>query len=159
MAAPPAGTIPTRPIPIPSAFSTWSAMPWRSCSRSATTRSAVARAWVSGPGSREVAGVVGQEAGSPVGPWSALTRPAIFRSMVLMSSPSAGAPGLPFNTANGASPPRRAMTDDELDAELAALPRPRKYYRNYQRTRGANEDMMHAPQGLHAVFTTCLHDK
>jgi len=110
-------------------------------------------------GYREVAAVVGHDAGSPVAAWSALIRPDIFRSMVLMSSPFAGAPGLPFNTANGASPPRRAMTDDELDAELAALPRPRKYYRNYQRTRGANDDMLHAPQGLHAFFRAYYHYK
>ena len=44
------------------------------------------------------------------------------------------------------------MTDDELDAELAKLNPPRKYYQNYQRTRGANDDMLHAPQGLHDFF-------
>jgi pimeloyl-ACP methyl ester carboxylesterase len=48
--------------------------------------------------------------------------------------------------------PRPAITDDELDAELAKLNPPRKYYQNYQRTRGANDDMLHAPQGLHAFF-------
>ena len=39
MAAPLAGTTRTTPIPIPSASSTWSAMPWGLCSRSATARS------------------------------------------------------------------------------------------------------------------------
>src|SRR5262249_61545857 len=63
------------------------------------------------------------------------------------------------NTASGAAPPRQAMTDDELDAELAKLPRPRKYYRNHQRTRGANDDMLHAPQGLHAFFRAYYHYK
>jgi pimeloyl-ACP methyl ester carboxylesterase len=48
--------------------------------------------------------------------------------------------------------PPKAVTDDELDAELAKLNPPRKYYQNYQRTRGANDDMLHAPQGLHAFF-------
>jgi len=110
-------------------------------------------------GYREVAAVVGHDAGSPVAAWSALIRPDMFRSVALMSSPFSGAPSLPFNTANGASPPRRAMTDDELDAELAALPRPRKYYRNYQRTRGANDDMLRAPQGLHAFFRAYYHYK
>jgi hypothetical protein len=42
--------------------------------------------------------------------------------------------------------PHPAFTDDELDAELAKLHRPRKYYQNYQRTRGANDGMLHAPQ-------------
>src|SRR5262249_35835563 len=68
-------------------------------------------------GYREAAAVVGHDAGSPVAAWCALVRPDIFRSVVLMSSPFPGAPALPFNTANGASPPQRAMTDDELDAE------------------------------------------
>src|SRR5882672_10041929 len=87
-------------------------------------------------GYRSVAAVVGHDAGSPVASWSALIRPDIFRSVVLMSSPFAGGPSLPFNIANGVAPPRLAPTDDELDAELARLPRPRKYYQNHQRTPG-----------------------
>src|SRR5207253_8877591 len=70
-------------------------------------------------GYREVAGVVGHDAGAPVAAWSALIRPDVFRTLTLMSSPFAGPPTLPFNTANGAAPPRPAPTDDELDAELA----------------------------------------
>src|SRR5262245_14256844 len=110
-------------------------------------------------GRRSVAGVVGHDAGSPVAAWSALIRPDIFKSVVLMSSPFAGVPSLPFDTANGAVPPRGAPDDDEIDAELAKLPRPRKYYQNYQRTRGANVDMLHAPQGLHAFFRAYYHYK
>jgi pimeloyl-ACP methyl ester carboxylesterase len=110
-------------------------------------------------GYRSVAAVVGHDAGSPVASWSALIRPDIFRSVALMSSPFAGAPSLPFNTANGAAPPRPAPSDDEFDAELAKLPRPRKYYQNYQRKPGANEDMLHAPQGLHAFFRAYYHYK
>src|SRR5215831_4840147 len=127
MAAPLAGTTPTTPIPLPSASSTWSAMPWDSCSRSA------------------------------IAAWSALIRPDVFRSVTMMSSPFAGVPSLPFNTANRAPLPRPAQTDDELDAELAKLSPPRKYYQNYQRTRGANDDMLHAPQGLHAFFRAYYH--
>jgi len=96
--------------------------------------------------------VVGHDAGAPVAAWAALIRPDIFRSLTIMSSPFEGAPSLPFDTANGAPLPRPAITDDELDAELAKLNPPRKYYQNYQRTRGANDDMLHAPQGLHAFF-------
>jgi pimeloyl-ACP methyl ester carboxylesterase len=110
-------------------------------------------------GYREVAAVVGHDAGSPVAAWSALVRPDVFRSVVMMSSPFAGPPSLPFNTANGAPPPRPAPTDDELDAELARLDPPRKYYQNYQRTRGANDDMLHAPQGLSAFFRAYYHYK
>jgi len=110
-------------------------------------------------GYRSVDAVVGHDAGAPVASWSALIRPDIFRSVALMSSPFAGAPSLPFNTANGAVPPRPAPNDDELDAELAKLDRPRKYYQNHQRTRGANDDMLHAPQGLHAFFRAYYHYK
>ncbi len=110
-------------------------------------------------GYRQVAVVVGHDAGSPVAAWSALVRPDVFRSVVMMSSPFPGPPSLPFDTANGAAPPRPAMTDDELDAELAKLPVPRKYYQNYQRTRGANDDMLHAPQGLAAFFHAYYHYK
>src|SRR5262245_65319875 len=76
-----------------------------------------------------------------------------------MTSPFATPPGLPFDTANGAAPPPRPMTDDELDAELAKLDPPRKYYQNYQRTRGANADMLNAPQGLRALFRAYWHYK
>src|SRR6266436_8771934 len=103
-------------------------------------------------GLRSVDAIVGHDAGAPVAAWSALIRPDIYRSLALMSSPFTGAPSLPFNTANGAAPPRPAPSDDELDAALAKLDRPRKYYQNHQRTRGANDDMLHAPQGLHAFF-------
>ena len=92
--------------------------------------------------------LVGHDAGAPVASWAALIRPDIFRSLVIMSSPFAGAPDLPFNTANGAPVPRPAPTDDEL----AKLNPPRKDDQNHQRTRGANDDMLHAPQGLHAFF-------
>src|SRR5262249_42153600 len=110
-------------------------------------------------GHRAVAGVVGHDAGSPVAAWSALVRSDVFRSVTLMSSPFAGVLSLPFDTANGAAPPRPPQTDDELDAELAHLDPPRKHYQNYQRTRGANADMLHAPQGLHAFFRAYDHYK
>src|ERR1700730_18658338 len=110
-------------------------------------------------GHRSVAMVAGHDAGAPVASWSALIRPDIFRSVTIMSSPFEGVPSLPFATANGAAPPRPAPTDDELDAELAKLNPPRKYYMNYQRTRGANDNMLHAPQGLHAFFRAYYHYK
>jgi pimeloyl-ACP methyl ester carboxylesterase len=118
-------------------------------------------------GHRFVTMVAGHDAGAPVASWSALIRPDIFRSVAILSSPFEGAPSLPFGTASGAAngssngiaPPRPAPTDDELDAELAKLKPPRKYYQNYQRTRGANDNMLHAPQGLHAFFRAYYHYK
>ena len=92
--------------PIPSASSTWCATPI---------------GLVYALGYRSVAVVAGHDAGSPVAAWCALIRPDVFRSVALMSSPFPGPPSLPFNTANGAAPPRRRPTDDELDAELAKL--------------------------------------
>ena len=110
-------------------------------------------------GHRNVAMVVGHDAGAPVASWAALIRPDIFRSITIMSSPFEGTPSLPFNTANGTPIPKPAPTDDQLDAELAKLNPPRKYYQNYQRTRGANDNMLHAPQGLHAFFRAYYHYK
>src|SRR5262245_24875045 len=103
-------------------------------------------------GYRSAAMIAGHDAGAPVASWAALIRPDVFRSVTILSSPFEGAPSLPFNTANGAPLPAPAKTDDELDAELAKLNPPRKYYQNYQRTPGANDNMLHAPQGLHAFF-------
>ena len=114
---------------------------------------------VSALGHRSVTAVVGHDAGSRVAAWCALVRPDVFRSVALMSVPFAGVPSPPFDTANGAAPPRRALTDAELDAQLAALPRPRKYYQEWFRTRGANDDMMNAPQGLRAFFRAYYHYK
>src|SRR5438105_1673427 len=110
-------------------------------------------------GYRSVAMVVGHDAGAPVASWAALIRPDVFRSVTIMSSPFEGPPAIPFNTANGDAAPRPAPTDDELDAELGTLHPPRKYYQNYQRTRGANDNMLHAPQGLHAFFRAYYHYK
>src|SRR5438105_4371051 len=111
-----------------------------------------AEALVFALGYRQVAMIAGHDAGAPVASWAALIRPDVFRSVTILSSPFEGPPELPFNSANGAAPPPRAVSDDELDAELAKLNPPRKYYQNYQRTRGANENMLHAPQGLHNFF-------
>jgi pimeloyl-ACP methyl ester carboxylesterase len=116
-------------------------------------------ALVNALGYRTVSMVAGHDAGAPVASWAALIRPDIFRTVSILSSPFEGPPALPFDTANGAAPPRRAITDDELDAELARLNPPRKYYQNYQRTRGANDNMLHAPQGLHAFFRAYYHYK
>ena len=55
-------------------------------------------------GHRNVAMVVGHDFGSPVAGWCALTRPDVFRSVVMMSAPFGGAARLPFNTANQPAP-------------------------------------------------------
>ena len=104
--------------------------------------------------------VVGHDFGSRVAAWSALTRPDVFRRVVLMSAPFDVPPGLPFNTLAGASqaePPSVAVA--RTLADLANLPRPRKHYQWYYGERGANADMQHCAQGVHDFMRAYYHYK
>jgi pimeloyl-ACP methyl ester carboxylesterase len=115
---------------------------------------------VSALGYRSVSAVVGHDMGSPVAAWCALVRPDVFRSVVLMSAPFAGPPALPFNTASDASGGGvAAPSGPGIDEQLAALPRPRKYYQRYYTTREAASNMRNCPQGLHAFFRAYYHYK
>ena len=113
---------------------------------------------VSAFGYRSVAAVVGHDFGSPIAAWCAVTRPDVFRSVVLMSAPFGGTATLPFDTADdgprAASPAGPSLFDD-----LAALPRPRKHYQRYYGTREANDNMQHASQGIHAFLRAYYHYK
>jgi pimeloyl-ACP methyl ester carboxylesterase len=111
---------------------------------------------VSAFGYRSVDAVFGHDFGSGVAAWCALLRPDVFRSVALMSAPFAGPPQLAFNTADE---PARPATEDPVYRELAALPRPRKYYQRYYSTREANNDMHRAPQGLHDFLRGYYHHK
>jgi pimeloyl-ACP methyl ester carboxylesterase len=97
-------------------------------------------------GHTHAACVVGHDFGASVAGWSALLRPDIYRSIVLMSAPFTGAPPLP-------------APETDIDAALAGLPRPRKHYQRYYSTRPADADMHHAPQGLHAFLRAYYHHK
>ena len=109
-------------------------------------------------GHRSVAMVVGHDFGSPVSGWCALTRPDVFRSVVMMSAPFGGPAPLPFNTAN--EPPKPSTVPaPNLDEELARLPQPRKHYQTYYTTREANENMWHPPQGIHNFLRAYYHAK
>jgi pimeloyl-ACP methyl ester carboxylesterase len=119
-----------------------------------------ALALVSALGHRKVAAVIGHDFGSPVAAWCALIRPDVFQSLVMMSAPFAGPPPLPFDTANSTAPPRSAAASaQDVEAQLAALPRPRKHYMRYYATRDANRNMLFAPQGLHAFLRAYFHYK
>jgi pimeloyl-ACP methyl ester carboxylesterase len=107
-------------------------------------------ALVSALGFRSLSAVVGHDFGSPVAAWCAVARPDIFRSVVLMSAPFAGAPTLPANP----SPPVDSIYDD-----LAKLTPPRKHYQRYYSTREASDNMHNAPQGLHAFLRAYYHMK
>jgi len=116
---------------------------------------------VSALGYRSVAAVVGHDFGSPVAAYCSLVRPDVFRSVVLMSAPFAGAPPLPFDTA-GDGPKRRheaAGSGANIHADLAALDRPRKHYQWYYSTREADGDMRNCPQGIHAFLRAYYHHK
>ena len=103
-------------------------------------------------GHDHAAAVIGHDFGSPVAAWCALVRPDLFRRVALMSAPFAGPPALPE------APPGRARPAD-IPAALAALPRPRKHYQWYYSERGANADLWHPPQGLHAFLRAYYHMK
>ena len=106
-------------------------------------------------GCREVACVVGHDFGSPVAGHCALTRPDIFRSVVMMSAPFEGAPATAASaTAASGPPPAR-----DIHADLAALPRPRKLYQWYYSTPPANDHMWRAPQGVAAFLRAYYHVK
>jgi len=113
---------------------------------------------VSALGHRSVAAVIGHDQGSPLAGWCAVVRPDIFRSVVMMSAPFGGPPALPFNTADAPRPPAAAAADVIYD-ELAALKPPRKHYQRYYQTREANDNMWHAPQGVHAFLRAYYHMK
>lgn len=107
-------------------------------------------------GYRSVDAVIGHDFGSPIAAWCAVIRPDVFRSVVMMSAPFGGPPLLPFDTVNG---PAKSATEDPIHRDLAALPRPRKHYHWYYSTREANNDMQHAPQGVHDFMRAYYHHK
>ncbi len=109
-------------------------------------------------GYREVAAVIGHDFGSPIAAWCARIRPDVFRSVAMMSAPNGGGPTLPFDTADD-PPAEPAEPGPTLFDDLAALPRPRKHYQRYYRTREANANMWRAAQGLHAFLRGYYHYK
>ena len=115
-----------------------------------------ALALVNAMGHRKVS-VVGHDFGSPVAGWCALTRPDVFTRVALMSAPFAGPAEMPFDTADG--PDLAPSSGYDLQSELAELPRPRKHYQHYYRTREANGNMWQASQGLHDFLRAYFHFK
>jgi pimeloyl-ACP methyl ester carboxylesterase len=108
-------------------------------------------------GHPSAAAVIGHDFGASVAAWCALTRPDVFRSLVLMA-PFAGPPALP-EASRTAAPSSAAAPAEDIHAALAALQRPRKHYQWYYSTRAANPDMWHAPQGVHAFLRAYFHMK
>ena len=102
--------------------------------------------------------LAGHDFGSLVASWCAVARPDVFRSVVLMSAPFGGTAALPFDTADAPASPAGAPAAD-IDAELAGLETPRWHYRRFYATRGANDDLWRAPQGVHDFLRAYYHMK
>ncbi len=109
-----------------------------------------------GLGLREVAAVIGHDFGSSVAAWCALTRPDVFKSVVMMSSPFAGPPAISTGKPQDQKP---SAWGPALHQALAALPRPRKHYQWHYATPAADPDMRHAAQGLHNFLRAYYHHK
>jgi pimeloyl-ACP methyl ester carboxylesterase len=82
--------------------------------------------------------------------------PEIFDSVVSISTPFLSAPALRDRTATGLT---ASDAGDDIDRQLAALRRPRKHYFSYCASRGANDDMWHAPQGVHDLLRELYYFK
>ncbi len=109
---------------------------------------------VSALGYRTVACVVGHDFGSPVAAWCAVSRPDIFRSVVLMSAPFGGTGTFPFATVT-----ENVRGSASSDDGFAALNPPRRHYQRYYNLPQANEEMWHAPQGIHDFLRGYYHMK
>jgi len=112
-------------------------------------------------GKSSVHAVIGHDFGSPVAATCALFRPDVFRACVLMSAPFGGPPAWPTGTAGGTGTTvsASALADPGLGAAFASLEPPRQHYQWYYSTPPANDDMMHAPEGLHAFLRAYYHMK
>ena len=106
-------------------------------------------------GRDSAASVIGHDFGSPVAAWSALIRPDIFHSAVMMSGPFVGPPALPAGEYRGSG----AAGSPAVADALAALDQPRKHYQSYYCTRPAADDMRNAPQGVHDFLRGYYHMK
>ena len=99
-----------------------------------------------------VKAVIGHDFGSPVAAWCALTRPDVFRAVVMMSAPFSGPPDAVH----------WATTHAAIVQEVVALGQsdpPRQHYQWYYSDAQANEDLWQAPQGLHAFLRAYYHVK
>ncbi len=109
-------------------------------------------------GKTNVAAVIGHDFGAPLAAIAALTRPDVFKSVVIMSAPFAGPPAWPFKHENVAPADGFEIMSRAVH-ELSTLERPREHYQWYYSTPQANADMHHPPQGLHAFLRAYYHMK
>jgi pimeloyl-ACP methyl ester carboxylesterase len=110
-------------------------------------------ALINAVGRSEIHAVIGHDFGSPVAAYCALTRPDLFKSVVLMSAPFNGPPA-PLEDGDNS-----ALKYAGLDDVLAALPQPRKHYQRYYTTRNAALDMEASEQDLSKFLRAYFHVK
>lgn len=111
-------------------------------------------------GRTHVDAVIGHDFGSPVAAWSAVSRPDIFRSVMMMSAPFAGAPDTPFGapaTGDGTGSAFARMA--RVVGALKSLTPARQHYQWYYSGPDANHDMRDCPQGLHDFLRAYYHVK
>ena len=94
-------------------------------------------------GRDSAAAVIGHDFGSPVAAYAALIRPDIFRSAVMRSGPFSGPPPLPAGEYRGSG----AAGSAAIQADLAALDRPRKHYQSYYCTPARRRRHARRPAG------------
>jgi pimeloyl-ACP methyl ester carboxylesterase len=104
-------------------------------------------------GYEKVAMVVGHDWGGPTAQWCARLRPAVFRSVVSISTPFFHEATPPINTPVH---PASKEIEVDIDKDLAALPRPRKHYATYCASREVNENMWHAQHGYSCLAARAI---
>lgn len=108
-------------------------------------------------GYKTVASVIGHDQGASLAGWCALSRPDVFKSTVLMSTPFRGAPvSLPLGAPNIPKDPKEV---NKIHDDLRLLNPPRKYYQQYFATKEANQEMWHPRQDLKSFLRAYYHFK
>lgn len=110
-------------------------------------------------GYQSVAAVIGHDFGSLVAGFSALIRPDLFKSVVMMSAPFPGAPPFSSGTGNTSSSSLVGPSASAINKQLAELADPRKHYTMYFSTPNANSDMLQPPQGLYSFLSDYFYSK
>lgn len=108
-------------------------------------------------GYREVKCIVGHDFGAVTSSMCAWMRPDLFKSVVMMSHPFKGHPGLPFNLLHG--DPIVPPSPTDIQSALRKLPEPRKHYKWYNSTPTAALHWYAPAQGLKCFLRGYWHVK
>ncbi|KAK5017453.1 hypothetical protein LTR39_001534 [Cryomyces antarcticus] len=114
---------------------------------------------VSALGYEKVKCIVGHDFGAVSASMSALMRPDVFTSCIMMSHPFHPPAPLSFNTAHDHAAEDTSSKKSDIQAELAQLSPPRKHYKYYNSTASAASDWESPPQGLRTFLRGYFHLK